>query len=156
LKKAASDGVTLQNIRSVGGFQRRLNDITCSGCHQTRGIGGFHFPGVDWLAAKPSNSASVPASPHFFGDQVRRRDILAAMRDGKPPNFSRGPPPATAQHGARWHRIQRRLGAHCQGRAKAADNDPSFRSRTCAKGLVRGSARAASACACHEPWQPAR
>ena len=76
LKKAAEDGVTPRNIRSVAGFERRLNDVTCSGCHQTRGIGGFHFPGVDWMAAKPSNSIVVPASPHFFGDQVRRRDIL--------------------------------------------------------------------------------
>ena len=61
LEKAAEDGIKLQNIRSVGGFERRLNDITCSGCHQTRGIGGFHFPGVDWMAAKPSNSTVVPA-----------------------------------------------------------------------------------------------
>ena len=90
LKKAADDGMTLQNIRSVGGFERRLNDITCSGCHQTRGIGGFHFPGVDWMAAKPSNSTVVPASPHFFGDQVRRRDILTALRDGRQPDYSRG------------------------------------------------------------------
>ena len=76
LKQAAERGVRLQNIRSVAGFERRLNDITCSGCHQTRGIGGFHFPGVDSMAAEPSNSTIVPASPHFFGDQVRRRDIL--------------------------------------------------------------------------------
>ena len=76
LRKAADGGVTLQNIRSPAGFERRLNDVTCSGCHQTRGIGGFHFPGVDWMAAKPSNSTVVPASPHFFGDQIRRRDIL--------------------------------------------------------------------------------
>src|SRR5262249_20012544 len=40
LKKAASEGAALQNIRSFGGFQRRLNDVTCAGCHQTRGIGG--------------------------------------------------------------------------------------------------------------------
>ena len=80
----------LQNIRSVGGFERRLNDLTCSGCHQTRGIGGFHFPGVDWMAAKPSNSTVVPASPHFFGDQVRRRDILNALASGKKPDYSRG------------------------------------------------------------------
>src|SRR3984957_19838253 len=45
LKKAAEHGITLQNIASVAGFERRLNDITCAGCHQTRGIGGFHFPG---------------------------------------------------------------------------------------------------------------
>jgi hypothetical protein len=51
LKKASEDGVKLQNILSVAGFERRLNDITCSGCLQTRGMGGFHFPGVDWMAA---------------------------------------------------------------------------------------------------------
>ena len=90
LKKAAADGTKLLNIRSVGGFARRLNDMTCSGCHQTRGIGGFHFPGVDWMAANPSNSTVVPASPHFFGDQARRRDILIALRDSKPPDYSRG------------------------------------------------------------------
>src|SRR6266481_10089865 len=57
LEKSAA---TLQNIRSVAGFARRLNDVGCGGCHQTRGIGGFHFPGVDWMAAKPSNSTVVP------------------------------------------------------------------------------------------------
>src|SRR5205814_7834522 len=45
LKQATARGLSLQNIRSVSGFERRLNDITCAGCHQTRGIGGFHFPG---------------------------------------------------------------------------------------------------------------
>src|SRR6185369_8794855 len=90
LRRATEGGVKLQNIRSVAGFQRRLNDVTCAGCHQTRGIGGFHFPGVDWLADKPSNSTIVPASPHFFGDQVRRRDILTAFAAGKRPDFSRG------------------------------------------------------------------
>ena len=83
-------GRNVQNIQSLAGFERRLNDVTCAGCHQTRGIGGFHFPGVDWMAAKPSNSTVVPASPHFFGDQPRRRDILASVRDGRTPDFSRG------------------------------------------------------------------
>jgi hypothetical protein len=140
LKKAAADGAKLQNIRSVGGFERRLNDITCSGCHQTRGIGGFHFPGVDWMAAKPSNSTVVPASPHFFGDQIRRRDILAALRDGKPPDYSRGfssrPQPrgsaelAGTEYSDGW-------GAHCyQPAAKSADNDKSFGAWTCAEGLA--------------------
>jgi hypothetical protein len=90
VKKAAEQGGPLQNIRSVAGFERRLNDVTCSGCHQTRGIGGFHFPGVDWLAPNPSNATIVPASPHFFGDQARRRDILTALRDGRKPDYSRG------------------------------------------------------------------
>jgi hypothetical protein len=138
--RKASDGVALQNIRSVGGFQRRLNDITCSGCHQTRGIGGFHFPGVDWMAAKPSNSASVPASPLFFGDQIRRRDILAALRDGKRPDFSRGfsgRPQTRGSTELAGTEYSDGWGAHCyRQHAKVADNDPSFRSWTCAKGLA--------------------
>jgi hypothetical protein len=148
LKRASSDGAALQNIRSFGGFQRRLNDITCAGCHQTRGIGGFHFPGADWMAAKPSNATVVPASPHFFADQPRRRDILAALRDGRPPDYSRGfasrPQSRGAQelagteYGDGW-------GAHCYRlmRGKAA-NDQSFRSWTCAKGLACQTADAAT------------
>ena len=139
LRKATAGGVKLQNIRSPAGFARRLNDVTCAGCHQTRGIGGFHFPGVDWMAEKPSNAAIVPASPHFFGDQIRRRDILASLRDGTPPDYSRGfsnrPQPrgsaelAGSTYNDGW-------GAHCyvQGRP-AAGIDASFRDWTCAEGL---------------------
>jgi hypothetical protein len=140
LKKAAEDGTKLQNIRSVAGFERRLNDITCSGCHQTRGIGGFHFPGVDWTAAKPSNSTVVPASLHFFGDQVRRRDILAALRDGRPPDYSRGfssRPQLRGSTELAGTEYDDGWGAHCYlPGVKAADNDRSFRTWTCAEGLA--------------------
>jgi hypothetical protein len=140
LKKAAADGIRLQNIHSVAGFERRLNDITCSGCHQTRGIGGFHFPGVDWMAAKPSNSTVVPASPHFFGDQVRRRDILVAIRDGKSPDFSRAfsaRPQLRGNTELAGTEYSDGWGAHCyQGGAKSAENDRSFRGWTCAEGLA--------------------
>jgi len=144
LKKAVDDGIKLQNIRSVGGFERRLNDITCSGCHQTRGIGGFHFPGVDWMAAKPSNSTVVPASPHFFGDQIRRRDILAALRDGRPPDYSRGFSSRPQLRGGPQllgellgTEYNDGWGAHCYSMSANADgNDRSFRSWTCAEGLT--------------------
>jgi hypothetical protein len=140
LKKAAQGGTTLQNIRSLAGFERRLNDMTCSGCHQTRGIGGFHFPGVDWMAAKPSNSTVVPASPHFFGDQIRRRDILTAMRDGRSPDYSRGfssRPQLRGSTELAGTEYDDGWGAHCYlQRSNAADNDRSFRSWTCAEGLA--------------------
>jgi hypothetical protein len=139
LKQAAARGDML-NVRSVAGFQRRLNDITCAGCHQTRGIGGFHFPGVDWMAEKPSNSVVVPASPHFFGDQVRRRDILEAVRDGRHPDFSRGFSDRPQLRGATelaGTSYQDGWGSHCYQRgATAAENDPSFRGWTCAAGLT--------------------
>jgi hypothetical protein len=140
LKKAAAQGMAFENIRSVAGFERRLNDITCSGCHQTRGIGGFHFPGVDWLAEKPSNTTVVPASPHFFGDQVRRRDILAALRDGREPDYSRGfsdRPQVRGSAELAGTLYEDGWGAHCyQQRPKASDNDASFRLWTCAEGLT--------------------
>jgi hypothetical protein len=140
LAKAADSGVTLQNIRSVAGFERRLNDMTCSGCHQTRGIGGFHFPGVDWMAAKPDNSTVVPASPHFFGDQIRRRDILASLRDGKTPDYSRGfssRPQSRGSTELAGTEYEDGWGAHCYlQQPKAADNDKSFQSWTCAEGLA--------------------
>ena len=140
LKKAADAGLTLQNIRSPAGFERRLNDVTCSGCHQTRGIGGFHFPGVDWMAAHPNNSTVVPASPHFFGDQIRRRDILTALRDGKHPDFSRGfssRPQLRGSTELAGTEYEDGWGALCyQQKPSAADNDKSFRSWTCAEGLA--------------------
>jgi len=139
LRKASEGGAKLQNIRSPAGFERRLNDVTCAGCHQTRGIGGFHFPGVDWMADKPSNTTVVPASPHFFGDQIRRRDILASLRDGKPPDYSRGfasRPQLRGSTELAGTNYYDGWGAHCYVQGKpAAGNDGSFRDWTCAEGL---------------------
>ena len=140
LKKATARGISLRNIASVAGFERRLNDITCAGCHQTRGIGGFHFPGVDWMAAHPSNSTVVPASPHFFGDQIRRRDILVSMRDGTTPDYSRGfssRPQLRGSSELAGTEYDDGWGAHCYlQHAGAADNDRSFTPWTCAEGLA--------------------
>jgi hypothetical protein len=140
LKKVAERGIALQNVRSVAGFERRLNDITCAGCHQTRGIGGFHFPGVDWMAARPNNSTVVPASPHFFGDQIRRRDILTALRDGKRPDYARGfssRPQLRGSAELAGTEYEDGWGASCYVQhANTAENDKSFRSWTCAEGLA--------------------
>jgi hypothetical protein len=140
LRRATEGGVNLQNIRSPAGFERRLNDVTCAGCHQTRGIGGFHFPGVDWMADKPSNSTVVPASPHFFGDQVRRRDVLTALRDGKTPDYSRGfasRPQLRGSAELAGTNYYDGWGAHCYVQGKpATSNDGSFRDWTCADGLT--------------------
>jgi len=136
----ATRGANLQNIRSVAGFERRLNDVTCAGCHQSRGIGGFHFPGVDWMAANPSNSTVVPGSPHFFGDQIRRRNILASIRDGGPVDFSRGFSSRPQLRGSRelaGTEYQDGWGAPCYSQgADAEANDRSFKSWTCARGLA--------------------
>lgn len=137
LKRAVDSGVTLQNIQSPAGFARRLNDVSCGGCHQIRGIGGFHFPGVDWMVEKPSNATIVPASPHFVGDQPRRRDILMAIRDGKTTDFSRGfsdrPQPRGSDTLARTEYLDG-WGATCY--LPGAQADSSFASWNCADGLA--------------------
>jgi hypothetical protein len=151
LQQAAEHGVTFENIRSPAGFERRLDDMSCAGCHQTRGIGGFHFPGVEWMAAKPSNSTVVPASPHFFGDQVRRRDIVTALRDGAVADFSRGFSDRAQLRGSTelaGTEYDDGWGSHCyQQRADAAENDASFKGWSCAAGLaceVTGEAQKSS------------
>lgn len=139
LERAAAQGMALQNIQSVAGFERRLNDSSCGGCHQTRGIGGFHFPGVDWMAEKPSNTVVVPGSPHFFGDQVRRRDILTAISEGRAPDFSRGfasRPQLRGSDELAGTVYNDGWGGHCYAsRAEAAGNDKSFSTWTCAANL---------------------
>ena len=148
LKSAETSGTAMQNIRSAAGFERRLNDITCAGCHQTRGIGGFHFPGVDWMAAKPSNTVVVPASPHFFGDQVRRRDVITAFAENRPVDFSRGfanRPQSRGSSELAGTQYADGWGAHCYVRHdNEAENDASFVGWSCAEGLACQAASPAS------------
>ncbi|WP_322513975.1 hypothetical protein SR870_12990 [Rhodopseudomonas palustris] len=145
LQRAAERGVALQNIRSPAGFARRLNDITCSGCHQTLGIGGFHFPGIDG-SAEPASRVAVSGSPHFIGDQPRRRDIVAAIRDGRAPDYSRGftDRPQTRGATARSGTDDDGWGAACGLAGPGGTVDPSFGNWRCAAGLtcqpVRGAA----------------
>ena len=133
-----SAGARLENIQSFAGFARRLDDITCSGCHQTRAVGGFHFPGKEQPGTAPG-AVVAEASPHFFGDQERRRDILAAFRNGAPPDFSRGFSARPQQRRAAelagttyfngW-------GAVCAMPEASGQPDRSFLSWTCAERLT--------------------
>ena len=139
LAKMARQNLSLQNFKSPAGFARRLNDSTCAGCHQTRAIGGFHFPGVDCSGDAPS-FVVTPASPHFFGDQPRRRDILAAFGESRPPDFSRGfsaRPQARRAADLDGTTYLNGWGAHCYApESRAASADKSFSSWTCIEGLA--------------------
>lgn len=79
IEAAKRAGVVLKNTGNVADFRQRLNDSTCSGCHQTRAIAGFHFPGLDPFGTPPSNAVYLAGSPHFYGDQPRRMDVVKAI-----------------------------------------------------------------------------
>ncbi len=139
LAKAAVNNVALLNVKSPAGFERRLNDGTCAGCHQARSIGGFHFPGNDWSGDAP-RFVVTPASPHFFGDQPRRRDILVAFRETKPLDFSRGfsaRPQARRATDLDGTTYLNGWGAHCYvPELRRTGADKSFSSWGCIDGLA--------------------
>lgn len=135
----------LINIKSVEGFKRRITDISCTGCHQTRAIGGFHFMGQDpskwseesqgFQAVYPGNSVVVPGSGHFFADLQRRKLIQKETVEGVSPNYDSGFSSKPQQRGVLNGELDTKLGivngwgAHC-----FSGNDPSFNSWTCSEG----------------------
>jgi hypothetical protein len=82
MDNARAAGVTLKHIGNADDFRQRLNDTTCSGCHQARAIAGFHFPGLDSADTQENyaaNAVYLAGSPQFYADQPRRMGIVQAI-----------------------------------------------------------------------------
>lgn len=136
-------GHTLRRVKSVQGFRRRLADFSCTGCHQTRAIAGFHFPGADPASEHRGNAVHVPASAHFFADIPRRKSVIAAFAQGNPPDFSRGfsgRPDEKFFEDLRGTELANGWGAPCFLQTK----DRTFSGWNCASGLVCKSLIASS------------
>jgi hypothetical protein len=127
----------LENIKSYDGFYARINDISCTGCHQTRSIAGFHLPGADYPDSPRENSVFVPGSAHFYGDLPRRRAILDAVAAGQEPTYATGYAArpqrkfATALAGTQ---LLGGWGSSCFSQADAG-SDPTFNDWDCNGGL---------------------
>jgi hypothetical protein len=111
-----------RTVRSPHGLLRRLNDMSCAGCHQGRTVAGFHFLGIDSTGTEAVNAIAVGMSPHFLLDQPRRLAYLTALSTDAPPVAAR-PLSVRADHG------EGGFGSHC------GLGDPSFASWTCAGGF---------------------
>ncbi|MGE0241383.1 MAG: hypothetical protein AB7S59_21905, partial [Parvibaculaceae bacterium] len=129
-------------IQSPRGLVARLNDVSCTGCHQTRAIAGFHFTGADTAGAMRANEILVPGSAHFFSDLPRRRAITAAIAQGSSLaeiDFARGFA-ARPQERFRADLQDTALfdgwGAPCDTRAGTDKADASFARWSCAEGLA--------------------
>ncbi|WP_245262313.1 hypothetical protein [Mesorhizobium sp. WSM3626] len=90
LKDYVARGNTLATIKSVAGFNLRLNEISCTGCHQTHGIAGFHYTGADPASEPRRNAVFVPGSAVFFADLPRRHAVVEEFAVGGYPDFTRG------------------------------------------------------------------
>jgi hypothetical protein len=62
---------------------RRLDELTCVGCHQTRGIAGFHLLGEERDAQVTFNALAVGHSPHLGADLGWRALDLASVAKGE-------------------------------------------------------------------------
>lgn len=110
-------------VQSSHGLLKRLNDLSCVGCHQGRTVAGFHFLGRDPKGTIAINSIAVSASGHFLGEQAFRRRILENTLSGKEDDEFRDFSVRSRSEGGA-------IGAHC------GLGDPTFSKWTCAEGLV--------------------
>jgi hypothetical protein len=118
----------LSGNRTLGSPQavlRRLDDLTCMGCHQSRSVAGFHLLGEDRPGVTrgfaAGNALAVPHSPHVQEELARRRTYAdAALSQARPDPFR---PPAGAG------RVDGGFGEAC------GLGDPGFAGWSCGKGL---------------------
>jgi hypothetical protein len=85
LDVAALPLTTTRHAKSPAALLRRLDDLTCSGCHESRSVAGFHFLGVDREGPRRPTR-----SPHRF------RPISSAIKSAVAkfwPRFAKGAPP---------------------------------------------------------------
>jgi hypothetical protein len=84
-----------ETIGSPKALLRRLDGVSCVGCHQSRSIAGFHHVGRDDASIPNFNAMFSGSSPHLTADLQRRALYVDALSLGKLPDERR--PPAEAQ-----------------------------------------------------------
>ncbi len=114
----------LQLIKSPGGLLRKLDTMTCQGCHQSRGLAGFHILGEEDADTFRSNAIEVGSSPQINDELPWRRAALADIAAGQ----AIAAPRPYAEH---TNDTVGKYGAHCD-----LGGDPSFASWTCAAGYT--------------------
>jgi hypothetical protein len=63
-------------LSSSHSYLKRLNDMSCAGCHQGSATAGFHFLGMDYPETHIVNSLVFEGSGHFALELVRRKKYL--------------------------------------------------------------------------------
>jgi hypothetical protein len=87
-----------RTLHSPQALLRRLDDLSCAGCHQSRAVAGFHLLGADRRGASRTftagNALALPHSPHLQDELARRgRYVHAALSTPRPDPFRPLPEP---------------------------------------------------------------
>ena len=80
-----------RHVASPEALLRRLDALTCAGCHQSRSLAGFHVVGAERDPARVVDALAVALSPHLEEDLPRRRAYLRAIAAGEVPDEMRPP-----------------------------------------------------------------
>ncbi len=102
----ADPAAMLALVRSPAGLIARLDQATCSGCHQAGATAGFHVFGLDDGEASPLNRVALGVSPHAYAERPRRAAYAEAVATGEAPGHFRPPsaaPPAGWTGGSPVH-----------------------------------------------------
>ncbi len=112
----------LTHVKSPVGLLRRLDGLTCNGCHESRSVAGFHLLGEPRDPQAVLDTLAISTSPHLDGERVRRRKVLDTLAAGDAPDHMRPLSEVERERGA--------AGSHC------GLGDRSFTDLTCQPGLV--------------------
>ncbi|NUO54231.1 MAG: hypothetical protein HOV80_35745 [Polyangiaceae bacterium] len=118
-------GFDLSKYSSIGSpkaLLRRLDGLSCVGCHQSRSIAGFHHVGNDKKTDPAWSSLVRGSSTHLIADLDRRRAYVEAVASRKKPEERRPAAEAQGQDGG--------FGAPC------GLGDPGFASLRCGSGFT--------------------
>jgi hypothetical protein len=63
---------------------RRLDALSCQGCHESRSVAGFHVVGEN-EAVQETDAIALPASPHYYADRERRLRVVRELARGESP-----------------------------------------------------------------------
>jgi len=124
----ADEWQAVPGSRTLGSPQavlRRLDDLSCMGCHQSRAVAGFHLLGIDQARATRTftagNALALGHSPHLQDELTRRKAYVHAALAQPAPDPFRPPAGTGGSDGG--------FGAAC------GLGDAGFASWTCAQGL---------------------
>jgi hypothetical protein len=107
--------------RSRAALLRRLDEMACPGCHESRAIAGFHLLGEDRDREARFNTLALGASNHLREDLRWRREDVARVAAGTSMPTPR-PLPERPNEPPRY-------GSHC------GLGDPGFAIWTCPEGM---------------------
>ena len=80
-----------EQLASPAALLRRLDGLSCQGCHESRSIAGFHLLGEERDPSKTVDALQRSSSPHLEGELERRAAWFEALLAGEQPSDAREP-----------------------------------------------------------------